>query len=1065
MNLINLITDTDIESPKIVTEIETILENNENFIYITAAKDLKELRIDIKTLGKYFTPFNINNETSNLFTFKEFEKFISTKVYKNKNNISNSDQKYILTKIIENTFESDEINLLLDIKHEIFEFFDFLQFNDVPVLNDSLLNYIRDDYFKLEYDLFSLYNTYVSVIDMIKNNSFDELAKYDISLFNIKEKEIDVFINKFKEEIDLFIDDKDIIILDGFMFLNDYRKYLISSAVKKNKPIYLIFKYKQKNNSSSFMFDEVINFANDLGVKVTIPKIEITEIKIKSALDYLKSNFYEMNINNIDNSTKKLINDGSISVIQPFINREDELKYVVDNISNYLRNCNIVEEERLNEILKNDIAVVFSADTIAVQRLSELLREKGVFFFRGENTLEKIGLPYVDVKTFEKIYYSKSEFLQENIKDVKGMSISNVEKLKLFARGFKRINLFKSPRTLTTYPVIRYIIQIYDILLNGMSIEGFKILLFSNWKNVIDSSELKWDNLISELKYIERYVENKKDINDWIDEIEKLLLFKDEITENVYYKHHPISNISKNNLLSILQIVYDVKEVLNVIEITEGNLKEHAKTLQKYVMKADNISNSNYDDLDFEQIIVRKFYTALEQIGNSSFIDKWDTKYFASNLQSMIKDWERESIEDEQDCFFLNTINFTNSKKYKQVYIIMCEASKYPKRYSFKFPFTKNIMEILVNEKYEILKKPEGIYSLSEHLKVERVLFKNALDFTNEKLIITMCTNENGLKNNPSTYIDYIYKLFDSNIVFSKPEIIEEKTNYTFTEKNTPRLRLGDKKKYRLTEISKYILCPKLYFYINFKKHSGQTAFYSKFQLKFYLEAVLYCDLFNKFKNYNKVYRKIYILHETEYISILEKLFEKTCDENIKYFSFFSDYELKDIKNAVMDKIIGFVCNNIIKSKDAASFFTVLSVAPKIYNGDNYDLIVDYDTSVYMNKKSRISQNSLYVDFLVLKTEKDSTDLIHYADMINALDENQDNCDRINLVTRIIGKINIQFDSVRFANDGIKRTNYWVRKIKKENFLEVKAKPSRYCQYCTINDICMEKYIVSKEGE
>lgn len=111
---------------------------------------------------------------------------------------------------------------------------------------------------------------------------------------------------------------------------------------------------------------------------------------------------------------------------------------------------------------------------------------------------------------------------------------------------------------------------------------------------------------------------------------------------------------------------------------------------------------------------------------------------------------------------------------------------------------------------------------------------------------------------------------------------------------------------------------------------------------------------------------------------------------------------------------------------------------------------VDYDKKTW-----RMSQNSTYIHFLVLKTSDNKSELKHYADMITALDNNDPNEDRINLVSRIIAKINIQFDSKRYANDGIARTDALVDEICNYNFARAATMPSKYCTYCRYSETCV----------
>ena len=86
-----------------------------------------------------------------------------------------------------------------------------------------------------------------------------------------------------------------------------------------------------------------------------------------------------------------------------------------------------------------------------------------------------------------------------------------------------------------------------------------------------------------------------------------------------------------------------------------------------------------------------------------------------------------------------------------------------------------------------------------------------------------------------------------------------------------------------------------------------------------------------------------------------------------------------------------------------------------------------------------MSQNGTYLEFLIMKTSEGKSKLVHYKDMIDALDRNDENEDRINLTARIISKINIQFDSKRFAGDGIKRTDALVHEVNNYDFSKAEA--------------------------
>lgn len=60
---------------------------------------------------------------------------------------------------------------------------------------------------------------------------------------------------------------------------------------------------------------------------------------------------------------------------------------------------------------------------------------------------------------------------------------------------------------------------------------------------------------------------------------------------------------------------------------------------------------------------------------------------------------------------------------------------------------------------------------------------------------------------------------------------------------------------------------------------------------------------------------------------------------------------------------------------------------------------------------------------------------------------------------KIINKINIQFDSVKFARDGIKRTDDIVKKIESYKFSVPRAMPSKFCAYCKLGETCKARFI------
>lgn len=415
----------------------------------------------------------------------------------------------------------------------------------------------------------------------------------------------------------------------------------------------------------------------------------------------------------------------------------------------------------------------------------------------------------------------------------------------------------------------------------------------------------------------------------------------------------------------------------------------------------------------------------------------------------MLKDYDREDEEDEGPLK-IATVNLENMQNFKVCYFIMCEADKYPRPYREVFPYTRDICSILSDENFGINSLPTEKFGLEYHLKLERYLLKNVLDFTRNELIITFSEKEINSTRGVSVFVENIATAFNSIIVYDNPEIETKNLANSFTDTKAP-VSFKHKDTYTLSELAIFKLCPKAYYH---RENDNASVYLSKLQMRFYAEAIMYCDLFKRFIDYNLQNKKVYQKNDNSYIGTINDLHKKCIEENARLFSFFSQYEMADTARNVYNKIISFVENS--KQYLKGNTYTVISYSDNHYQGDGYEVIVEHDNRVvdYDKKTWRMSQNNIYLEFLVLKTSDRKSELIHYKDMIKALDENNLNEDRINLVSRIISKINIQFDSKRFANDGIERTNALVNEITQYDFSNAQTMPSGYCNYCRLNDVC-----------
>ena len=105
------------------------------------------------------------------------------------------------------------------------------------------------------------------------------------------------------------------------------------------------------------------------------------------------------------------LSDGSIRFVSPFVNREEELRYVVRSISDKVRASYDGSLDSIYAAL-SDIAIVTAiSKSHYEQRLDDLFCDIGVFVL-NENFTECFD------NSTPKIYFSRNALLDDDIKDV-----------------------------------------------------------------------------------------------------------------------------------------------------------------------------------------------------------------------------------------------------------------------------------------------------------------------------------------------------------------------------------------------------------------------------------------------------------------------------------------------------------------------------------------------------------------------------------------------------------------------------------------------------------------------
>ncbi|WP_148265304.1 hypothetical protein [Desulfosporosinus orientis] len=1090
------IASDDIEHQEVIDAIAQQLSSAQKPLYLTATSNINQIRKENQSLVNYLFPYtnesadtsrrDKNNINANLFTFSQFETFISTQVHHHEKYLSLADQKHLLAHVIKNNslLEPALTRSFYELRHELFELYKFLQFYEVLELAPEVLAQIEHNYSPVEVSIFTLYNTYIGVLKkIILGIRSDTLMQQDLSpeILQLLEgiqgsaKSFDTYHNKIKEHIRQTIRAADKIFIDGFLFFNDLQKFVITTAVQERKKVYFIAKFSSTDRVSSFLYqDNYGQLASDLGHELQVLVSVDGEYSSRTALEHSKMKYPELDLRVPKEITEK-IRDGSINIYKPLFNRDDELRFIATEISKLAQQKLTEGIETVEKLIKNQVCIVLAVEKEKYEdRLSQIFQEVGVFIKKEQLDLSAMQLSnVVDDSQLPGILFSKMDFLAASIRYTDGTPIAYEDKLILFTQGYTHISIEKKDRPIASYPIGQFVLHLYQIINKGMSVEGFKIILYSNWHYVIKNhrDELaKWDQYISDFKSIQMYLEQKKSLEEWQQEMQRIIALKEEMRGQESLRWHPFHQIKQESLKFLISILDILESMINTINSIEGSVAKHIETLTTKIINVETIIGLGADKWDFEQKIITRLNTAVEDIGNSSLVNI-DANVFAENIRAMLTDWENQH-DLEIDGLTVHVVNLENMKKYKHTFFCMLEANKYPRRYDYQFPYTKEVLEIIESTQYGISKKPANIHGLEYHLKLEQYLFKNVLEFTTEVLNITYTEKEDKQDIKPSIYLEDICTLFNKDL---NDEIMLDH-NFTmqisgaFADLAFSPLSITENS-FSITELGTFLLCPKLYYQLKHNNQQEGLAYSNRFQLKFYAEAVLYCVLIERFVSYSQISEKIYSVHDDECYQLLGAFASLTGDEVFRYFSFLSEYEKKDILYKVMNKAEGFI--NYAIAILGKPYFTMKKSSVNGSNNRQYNF--KFDNSIVIqdpaSTKTRRVLYEKYLDFLTLKTAfKDNFngrgEQRTNQQMIDELDNSSADTDRVNLAIRLVDNINTYFAWAKSPHrKGEEIAHDIADRINQTDFFQESLKSSKYCTYCVIGDVCKGNYYQTGEED
>ena len=156
-----------------------------------------------------------------------------------------------------------------------------------------------------------------------------------------------------------------------------------------------------------------------------------------------------------------------------------------------------------------------------------------------------------------------------SIKNINGNDLLLNEKIKAFQRCYHKIEINMHKRPISTYPIGQFVLRIYEIVTEGMSLEAFKCIMFSNWRYNLNVTNQKWSNFISQFKLLETWFENHTDIATWKKIAKNLLDLKSKLTDNPLYCYHPLNVVSLDSLQVLTDLISELENIVNIIKQTE----------------------------------------------------------------------------------------------------------------------------------------------------------------------------------------------------------------------------------------------------------------------------------------------------------------------------------------------------------------------------------------------------------------------------------------------------------------------------------------------------------------
>lgn len=919
-----------------------------NTIFITATKSMK---------------YSLNDKLNVLDAGELYSKLLNAT--KEKECLKESEMKYILFKTISSIENSDSIkSALLNSVDEVYSLFSRLLISGIDDTKIDINN-ISNNQLKSSYILFDLYNKFLKELESQNKQTFHLALKKSMQEFFACYEKV-VFV--------------------GFTFLNDIQNQYFEYLIKENKLSTIII------NNDKFLIEEWL--------KPLLAKHNVAFecIEVNNDVDNLFNNLRD---SLFTKSKVKSDYSNAIEFIDNFPTREMELGFIVDSISNELREYS-TRQEIVSKV--KDFAIVmthkFSKHALI---LNELFKRKGVFISKDD-----------------KIYYSLDEYLE---------TATNTNKQQLIDEfsSFDRLEVYTQPKRFFNSRIGRVVDVLYKISWNGINVEDFSTLLNIN----IFFKEIKQNDVVSSFDYIECFFEELESITQWQDKIKELKQIKATSLNDDVFASHPLKSISSQSLEYIEDYIQFISNIVNAIKTCTGGIRKHISALY------NALKNEPLDE-ELEKEFLAEFNEILSVSDDGFDIDQ---EYFARNFRSLIAEYT-EVKKCKNNNILVHAINLESISSYKTVFVPMFENNKYPLKLANRFPLNSSVIEIL-KDNVDGYSLPLNLLE-DYNLNLSNFTFTNLFRIAKEKVVFTKIKSEDVTPLDWSIFAKDIMK--KCKIV---PTNYETVSSENFENEQFIFVKESKDIKQNINELLQFFVCPKMYYYA--LNNPALNTYNDKFLITFYCKSLIYNLTLKKLAN-GKIYNKLTIFDD------FYAFFNEICEKTFNLLPIFNNVNKNDIVFSSKTALLNFLNNKILTGRYSAKHDFTLTLGEGKRIEHNGSIITTWPTLILTDVKTNSKTEfdiSKSLDIPISSSGGTITEEEHFSDIVEELYCSNQFLDRAYSLNYLSFKVNTQLSSQKFVNDGIKRVNSIIDTLKNSDNTNLVGNKSSYCSFCKFKHICL----------